>query len=68
MSYTLLILASLTTLFPFYWMVTSALKNAQDILRVPPMLFPLRITFKNFDRFFSYGNVYRAFGNTCSFP
>lgn len=63
-SYILLILAALTTVFPFYWMVTSALKPAADILKVPPDIIPARITFGNFNRFLTYANVPRAFANT----
>lgn len=63
-SYILLILAAITTIFPFYWMVTSALKPAADILKVPPDIVPTRITFGNFNRFLTYANVPRAFANT----
>lgn len=63
-SYILLILAAITTVFPFYWMVTSALKPAADILKVPPDIVPTRITFGNFNRFLTYANVPRAFANT----
>lgn len=62
--YVVLIIAALTTVFPFYWMVTSALKPAKDVLRVPPDLWPRTITLKNFDRFLTYANVPRAFLNT----
>lgn len=63
-SYIVLAFASLLTMFPFYWMVTSALKPARDILRVPPELWPSTITFDNFNRFLTYANVPRAFMNT----
>lgn len=63
-SYVVLIFAALLTIFPFYWMVTSALKPAQDILKIPPEIIPSRVTFKNFDRFLNYANVPRAFLNT----
>ena len=62
--YIVLITATLTTIFPFYWMVTSALKPAKDILRIPPDFFPKHITFQNFERFLTYANVPRAFLNT----
>ncbi len=63
-SYLILIVASITTVFPFYWMVISALKPAKDILHIPPDLWPKVVTFKNFDRFLNYANVPRAFLNT----
>lgn len=63
-SYVVLIFAALLTIFPFYWMVTSALKPAQDILKIPPEIIPSRVTLKNFDRFLNYANVPRAFLNT----
>ena len=62
--YIVLITATLRTIFPFYWMVTSALKPAKDILRIPPDFFPKHITFQNFERFLTYANVPRAFLNT----
>ena len=62
--YVVVITATLRTIFPFYWMVTSALKPAKDILRIPPDFFPKHITFQNFERFLTYANVPRAFLNT----
>jgi multiple sugar transport system permease protein len=63
-SYIILIFAALTTVFPFYWMVTCAFKSATDILKVPPDIIPQTLTLKNMNKFLAYGNVGRSFLNT----
>lgn len=63
-SYIILIIAAATTVFPFYWMVTSAFKTTQDILKIPPDIIPTKMTLRNLEYFLNYANVYRAFGNT----
>lgn len=48
-----LMCAALTTIIPFYWMVTTALKLPDDILKMPPDLVPSSITFNHFKDVFS---------------
>ena len=43
----LLVLFTLYTLFPFYWMITTALKPASEILVVPPKFYPSSLQFEN---------------------
>lgn len=45
--YMLLALATVVTLFPFYWMVVTALRPAAEVLERPPRLLPSRLLFGN---------------------
>ena len=40
------------TLFPFYWMITTALKPNDDMYRPEPLLVPVRITLAHFHKVF----------------
>ena len=42
----------LSMIVPFYWMIVTALKTPQEILRFPPTLFPDNPTLENFLRVF----------------
>lgn len=42
------LIISVIVLFPFYWLLISALKTEKDIFSAPPTLFPKQITFENF--------------------
>ena len=46
--YTLLILLSITWIFPLYWMATSSLKDDPQIYTVPPVLIPNPAYWNNF--------------------
>lgn len=46
--YTLLIVLSITWIFPLYWMATSALKDDPQIYTVPPVLIPNPAYWNNF--------------------
>lgn len=43
----ILVCASLCSVLPFYWLLTSALKPASEIFTQPPTLLPKNLTFKN---------------------
>lgn len=46
--YTTLILLSITWVFPFYWMFTSAIKNDSQVYTIPPVLVPIPAHWNNF--------------------
>lgn len=46
--YTILILASITMLFPFLWMIITALKSYGESIMVPPTLLPETVQLGNF--------------------
>lgn len=58
-SYIVLIVWALFSLFPFYWMVITALKEGQYVMQLPPELWPSRPSFANFVQLFSRGDVPR---------
>ena len=46
--YFLLIAFAIITLFPFYWMIASALKSSSEVIAIPPTFFPKKIMWGNF--------------------
>jgi len=55
-----LVVVSITTLFPFYWMVKTAIVPDSVALMMPPKLIPWPITFENFTRVFEMSSMIRA--------
>lgn len=51
-TYSLLILLSIITLFPFYWMISSSLKTTGNIFRYPIQWIPNPIRWENFTDLF----------------
>lgn len=49
-SYVLLILFAFICVFPFYWMIVSALKPDSEIRAAIPVLIPKSVTFDNFNK------------------
>ncbi|OKH12546.1 sugar ABC transporter permease [Fischerella major NIES-592] len=48
-TYTILIAIAIVTLFPLFWLVSTALKSqTENIFQSPPQLFPTQPTFENF--------------------
>lgn len=47
-TYVLLIVMSAATVFPFVWMVGTALKSPQEIFAYPPTLWPQQLRWENF--------------------
>jgi multiple sugar transport system permease protein len=43
-----LIVALLAVLFPFYWLITNAVKTSNEYFANPPIMFPTTTTFDNF--------------------
>ena len=62
--YVVLIVGALVAFFPFYWMVSSALKPSNEIIQYPPEIIPNSITFEHFQYVFQTMNVPRAFMNS----
>ena len=52
-SYGLLGIFLVWTLFPIYWMVTATLKTRQALLSFPPLWFPVNLHFENFAQLFA---------------
>lgn len=50
--------------FPFYWMITSGLKEAAEALRFPPTLYPHLLTFQNFREVWTEQPMARYLFNT----
>jgi multiple sugar transport system permease protein len=48
LSYAFLIATSLVMVFPFVWMVTTALKGQQEVYQYPPTLWPQALHWENF--------------------
>jgi multiple sugar transport system permease protein len=56
-SLALLLVVAAIALFPFYWMVTSALTPRAAAIRVPPSLFPVDATLENLQSLFAQAPV-----------
>lgn len=54
-------------LFPFIWLVSTSLKNPEDVLSWPPRVLPERMTLDNYRTVFNTINVGRYFMNTLKF-
>ncbi|HWT81173.1 MAG TPA: carbohydrate ABC transporter permease [Candidatus Acidoferrum sp.] len=52
------------TLFPFYWMITTALKPNDDMYRPEPLLVPVRITLSHFHKVFFDSHFPEFFRNS----
>lgn len=60
--FTLLLLLTITTVFPLYWMFSGALKTTPDMFRMPPALWPADPQWSNYPRAWSrlrYGVYFR---------
>ncbi len=60
----ILIFGALWMLLPFFWMVSTSLKDQNEALRFPPTLLPERFLFRNFIEAFREVNFTRYFINT----
>ena len=43
-----LVIVLAAVLFPFYWMITNAVKTSNEYFAKPPIMFPTKVTFDNF--------------------
>ncbi|NMB24895.1 MAG: carbohydrate ABC transporter permease [Firmicutes bacterium] len=62
--YGLLIAISITMLFPWFWMLSTALKPATEVFTNPPRLLPSAPTLKNFFSAWQVVPFWRIFGNS----
>ena len=47
-AYTLLTIAAFLVIFPFYWMFATSVKSAEEVMKMPPTLFPHQIHLENY--------------------
>jgi multiple sugar transport system permease protein len=64
LSYTLLLVLSLTMLVPFLWMLSTSLKADQYVLTMPPQLIPRPLTWTSYERLFDLFPMGRMFFNS----
>ncbi len=64
--YFFLTICALFTLIPFYWMLATSFKTAEEVQRIPATFIPLQPTFQNYINVFSGENaiLLRYIGNT----
>jgi multiple sugar transport system permease protein len=62
--YLLLIIAALTMIIPFIWMLSTSLKESQYVLSMPPKIIPEKITFSNYQRLGEILPFSRMFANS----
>ncbi|WP_123041001.1 carbohydrate ABC transporter permease [Cohnella candidum] len=62
--YPLLLLATCLTLGPFLWLLSTALKNGDNVYAYPPQFIPNPITFQNFIDVFNIMPLWHYIGNT----
>lgn len=64
LAYTVLILAALTMLIPFLWMVFTSFKPQQQIFKMPPVVFTTEYTIAHYVRAMTRGNFHIYFKNS----
>ena len=57
----ILLIFALICIFPFYWMIITALKSPADVMEFPPKIYPVSFEFKNFARVFQLMPMGMAF-------
>jgi multiple sugar transport system permease protein len=62
----LLVLLTLTTLGPLFWMLSGALKSSVEIYRTPPQLWPASPEWSNFSKAWTELNSLLYLGNTAA--
>ncbi len=63
-AFILLLLAAMVTLFPLFWMLSTALKPSEDLFAKVPILFPANPQWSNFAEIFSMAPFARYFLNS----
>ena len=63
-AYTLLSVAAFFVIFPFYWMFATSVKSAEEVLKMPPTIFPQKIHLNNFSVAMRSANFGRFMINT----
>jgi len=59
-----IVIAAILFLFPFFWMVSNALRMDREVFAVPPMLLPSQIQWRNFAQAWGYLPFGRFFLNS----
>lgn len=55
--YTFLVIGALFTLLPFYWMIATSLKTAEEVIKTPTNFFPENPVSTGFLHFFQVGEI-----------
>lgn len=63
-AYALLSVAAFFVIFPFYWMFATSVKSAEEVLKMPPTIFPQKIHLDNFSVAMRSANFGRFMINT----
>ena len=63
-AYIFLSILAIAVVFPFYWMFATSVKSAEEVLRIPPTLFPKEIHLENFSLAMHQANFGRYMVNT----
>jgi multiple sugar transport system permease protein/raffinose/stachyose/melibiose transport system permease protein len=64
LAYMVLLFLTVCMLFPFLWMILSSLKTPEEIIRMPPTLYPKEPTFENYRILWNRFNFARFFINS----
>ncbi|MBR2890868.1 MAG: carbohydrate ABC transporter permease [Bacilli bacterium] len=63
-AYSLLTVAAFLVVFPFYWMFATSVKSAEEVMKMPPTIFPHEIHIENFKVAMQSANFGRFLINT----
>jgi multiple sugar transport system permease protein len=62
--YTVLAVFSVLLITPFYWMIATSLRSPEQVLKIPPTLFPNPVVFDNYLKVFQEVPFARFIGNS----
>lgn len=62
--YSILIGISLFMMLPFFWMLSTSLKPAEEIFHIPPIIISKNFSFASYIELFKHRNILRVLGNT----
>jgi ABC-type glycerol-3-phosphate transport system permease component len=62
--YSVLIGISLFMMLPFFWMLSTSLKPAEEIFHIPPIIISKHFSLASYVELFTHRNVLRVLGNT----
>lgn len=64
LTHAILILCSISMLIPFLWMISSSLKDVQELYAIPPYWIPKHVAWENYVYMFEQAPWFVYFGNT----
>ena len=64
LTHAVLILCSISMLIPFLWMISSSLKDVQELYAIPPYWIPKHVAWENYVYMFEQAPWFVYFGNT----